>query len=364
MLNHLDNKDMRKVDNKYKTKLHFDLVRLISAMIIYGVFGVYSFIYFHSYISILFLITLLLLFVCSSVFLCLLGKKVEFSLFSSENDITCGDNIGIGIRINNKSIFSSLKCEMRVITTNEFMELKSENTFVLPITFFSDLVHSFNLKATYIGKVDFSLNEIKIFDFFGISYLCIESRDNATVTILPAKRTIDESVRIGIIDSIIDNNDETIKGNDIADAFDIREYIPGDRIKDIHWKLSAKKDSLLVKERSKTSENKAILFIDSSSGKKVCEEILSIAYGMLESFISEGILVDTLWFDYKNKALINRKINRKEEIKNLFEEFYDSGHGSGSFDIKHLLINAGISSGSIIRIGYFDNEVKVLLYEV
>lgn len=355
---------MKKVDDKYKKKLHFDYVRLISALIIYGVFGIFSFNYFHSYISILFLIALLLVFICSSVFLRFLGNNLQVELFVSENSITCGDNIGLGIRINNNTVFSSLKCEIDVVSTNHYFELESKNTFVLPVCYMSNIVHSYNMKTSYIGKVSFKVQKIKIYDILGLSYLDFSCSDDVTVTIRPIKSDIDDNVRIGIIDSIIDNNDETIKGNDIADSFDIREYVPGDRIKDVHWKLSAKKDELLVKERSKTSENKAILFIDSSSGKKVCEEILSLTYGLLDVLVSEGTFVDTVWFDYKNKSVINKKIIKRDDINDFFEEMFDSGHGSGFDDIKHLLINAGISSGTVIRIGYYDNEVKVLLYEI
>ena len=40
------------------------------------------------------------------------------------------------------------------------------------------------------------------------------------------------------------------KGNDPSEIFDIREYVPGDDIRSIHWKLSSKTDTLILKEAS------------------------------------------------------------------------------------------------------------------
>lgn len=40
------------------------------------------------------------------------------------------------------------------------------------------------------------------------------------------------------------------KGNDPSETFDIREYVPGDDIRSIHWKLSSKTDTLILREAS------------------------------------------------------------------------------------------------------------------
>lgn len=40
------------------------------------------------------------------------------------------------------------------------------------------------------------------------------------------------------------------KGNDPSEMFDIRDYVPGDDVRTIHWKLSGKTDSLIVRQPS------------------------------------------------------------------------------------------------------------------
>ena len=43
------------------------------------------------------------------------------------------------------------------------------------------------------------------------------------------------------------------RGSDHTETFDIREYIPGDDVRTIHWKLSSKTDTLIVREPSDPS---------------------------------------------------------------------------------------------------------------
>ena len=52
------------------------------------------------------------------------------------------------------------------------------------------------------------------------------------------------------------------KGNDPSEIFDVREYVPGDDIRSIHWKLSCKTDTLILREPSDPSHYDAALLPD------------------------------------------------------------------------------------------------------
>ena len=44
-----------------------------------------------------------------------------------------------------------------------------------------------------------------------------------------------------------DRSADSRRGNDPGEVRAIREYVPGDPVRNIHWKLSEKTDKLLVK---------------------------------------------------------------------------------------------------------------------
>ena len=68
------------------------------------------------------------------------------------------------------------------------------------------------------------------------------------------------------------------KGYDATEVFELREYQPGDSIRTIHWKLSEKFDTVLVREPSDTSSYDILVMFDAglTSGEVTYEpDVLS-----------------------------------------------------------------------------------------
>lgn len=56
------------------------------------------------------------------------------------------------------------------------------------------------------------------------------------------------------------------KGNDPSEMFDIREYVPGDDVRSIHWKLSSKTESLILRQASDPSHYNVVILPDFGLG--------------------------------------------------------------------------------------------------
>lgn len=52
------------------------------------------------------------------------------------------------------------------------------------------------------------------------------------------------------------------KGNDPSEMFDLREYVTGDDVRSIHWKLSGKTDTLILRQASAPSLYNIVLLMD------------------------------------------------------------------------------------------------------
>lgn len=55
------------------------------------------------------------------------------------------------------------------------------------------------------------------------------------------------------------------RGNDLTEVFALREYVPGDDLRRIHWKLTAKTDRLIVREASLPLQRSLLVFWDKTA---------------------------------------------------------------------------------------------------
>lgn len=80
-----------------------------------------------------------------------------------------------------------------------------------------------------------------------------------------------------------------------ADAFTVREYMPGDPVRLIHWKLSEKLDTVMVREPESPLPEQLLLGIDLSSAAdataidRMTQTLFSLSHALLSSGIPHGL---------------------------------------------------------------------------
>mgnify|MGYP002771685395 CR=1 FL=1 len=95
-----------------------------------------------------------------------------------------------------------------------------------------------------------SSRRLRIYDYLQLFWLPGRSRCETELIRLPEKQEICVKGSILAADTMweSDKYDPNQSGTDASHIRDIRDYQPGDRLSAIHWKLSARKEELLVKE--------------------------------------------------------------------------------------------------------------------
>lgn len=120
-----------------------------------------------------------------------------------------------------------------------------------------------SLTAKLCGETRIRCISAKITDPFGLFlFRCPPCAECRTV-IYPNPVEIelsrsDDLIGTADTEDIVQNR----RGNDPSEIFDIREYAPGDDIRSIHWKLSCKTDSLIVRQASEPSHYDAVVLPD------------------------------------------------------------------------------------------------------
>lgn len=355
---------MNNINNNSHVHIKINIFRILSYLIVYGIFGVLLFIYLRGYISLI-ILTIFIVLPLFEIFISLkLSKVLRVSVSISDESLTIHERLGVGIIIENDSFCSGLNLFCDINLNNVYFDTMQTQKIVLPIHPHKNPSHPIVFETNSIGLIQVELKRYTLRDVFGFVDIYHEcSGEVFYIKVLPIMKEVDDSIRESLVLGVNDNEDNTKKGNELAETGNIREYIPGDRIKDIHWKLSAKRDLLLVKERISTSESRMVLWISSSKGRRVCEMILSLSLEIMYSCVDEGRLMEVFWYDYHTMSVEGYTVEGKNDIYSAFEKIYSGGHGEQPDGVISLMSGAGYNYNNVLGVRYDGNEIRVNLYE-
>ena len=174
-------------------------------------------------------------------------RKLSIRLNMPQSEISAPNELRMTFQLKNASLFPLLNLDFLFCFGNAyypapplqeltlFAEGRKERSFTLP----------FQLSAA--GMFSLRVEEVYATDYLHFYSFRIPFRWSRELPVLPPKRTI-PPLPLGkaLIES--EDSEPAPDGELTQDLLEIREYRPGDRLKDIHWKMTAKTDELSVKE--------------------------------------------------------------------------------------------------------------------
>ena len=113
----------------------------------------------------------------------------------------------------------------------------------------------------YRGTYDVGVDTVTAYDFFRIFRVNIRLYNYRSIYVMPRHFTLDTRRAYATSDSQTEIR-KNVYGIERSDVAEIRAYIPGDQMKNIHWKLSSKSDDLQVKHYSMNSGKTVYIFCD------------------------------------------------------------------------------------------------------
>ena len=110
-------------------------------------------------------------------------------------------------------------------------------------------IHTFALMTDHCGTLAMTAQDFVISDPLGFFAFAVKMPpQQEVVTLFPQGGGVVGPMALENFFPEGDAYSHTRAGNDPSETFNIRPYIPGDRIQLIHWKLSEKLDSTMIRE--------------------------------------------------------------------------------------------------------------------
>jgi hypothetical protein len=211
------------------------------------------------------------------------------------------------------------KCHVK--KTREENTVRNRHVLLFPKETFL-LAHT--IQKEDCGVVRVQLKQLCLCDYLGIVSFRRTEDIHCAVTYLPLSYEQTQA-DFGLSKSIDRLLRETQKrGADNPELLQIREYIPGDKINHIHWKLSGKYDHLMVKEFEKEEGGRIYLaielFNEEKNGKNSINELLDYAYNLILAFLNLHYQVTVGWYSTHEHSFCSKIIQSEDMAKQTFAE--------------------------------------------
>jgi uncharacterized protein (DUF58 family) len=254
--------------------------------------------------------------------LALSGRKFRVSM---ERTSQTGENPAVKVRIENHDLIPIASSEAEVVCTN--LRTGETDSCVISSTPRPGGTKEADLEILprNAGRYEISVSSATISDPLQLASKNVECSDREYITIMPDTFEMHVSYASDAAMLEGDRSADSRRGNDPGEVRAIREYVPGDPVRNIHWKLSEKTDKLLVKELGNTITDNFLIILD--TGREVSQDPIALeAIASVFVSLSATILRDSSglsigWTDPETGRAVIRKIYEEQELTAAADEY-------------------------------------------
>lgn len=261
--------------------------------------------------------------VISFLYLFIIYSTFKYSERLGKREYQKGEILDYTLEIHNRSPFyiAYFTVFMHVEGQMLIKDMKTEHLSIKP---FDKLIFQFRVPAFYRGKYNIGVSKIIIRDFLNIFSFRYTPGETKHILVFPRILPFEELnipyIRFSENEYISRNKD---KGN--TEIQHIRDYMNGDSLKKIHWKLSSKHNKLLTKETNVSSEKEYWIIINLEKLTGETEEILKaedrtieVLVSVARFFINSGIVLKVYFNKNEQFFLTFSDMNGFRQMYELF----------------------------------------------
>ncbi len=294
-------------------------IRLIYALFVV-ITGLFVVMYVDALSLLLFIVTLalpILLFLILLITRILTRIKIEPPNALS----TKGQAVSMKIHLKNLSFIALPSLRATITYYGAFSSEPEKTEITFPLHAFTNQTSSFDVTSEHVGVVKVDLHNIYMYDYFRLFRFKFKVKQSYEITFLPELSPLTLGLRpntlLGVDSDVFSKNK---KGDDPSEVFAIRDYIGGDKLNRIHWKLSSKQDNLMVKDYSLPINNSIsiipeLAFANSGNMLKDIDAVIETAFNISNFLCEAEIIHHICWYDPRTSRFFD------EEIKNTDNMF-------------------------------------------
>lgn len=185
--------------------------------------------------------------------------------------------------------------------------------------------YTLDLNLKYCGIYEIRCEEIRIFDLLGLFSKKLKKLPHTNAVVLPNDIGLNFNAEKLVLDDEEDIYTDPYAGSDVSEIKELRDYREGDRLSQIHWKLSTKSEDLIVKEYAK---NAGVCVVLACDGSYVNPAQLTAYYELLLAFgtnmIKSDMFFELVYYNTAEEDTVSRKIDNLYNLTLTMQEMFFS----------------------------------------
>lgn len=277
------------------------------------------------------------------VYLVYMAGKVSVCVLPSSDVAEMGEQLPVDLVISNRGRLPVGKVRIRVQDVYPLLGRKRTTVFYAAVPAGGKRPGETRLRlgytASHSGRLILRIKNVRIYDFLGVLPIPVFRRrleGEAALSIFPDRVSIPIVVERSTVDYAREREEQAVRGEKQPnEAWQIRSYQPGDRLRDIHWKITAKTGELMVNEHTTEIGCPVYVFLDYSVVQKKgrrkrhyareLETYYRIALSLSSSLVENECPHCLVWFDTGRQDVCRREVRNEEDVYLSFQCLEDFG---------------------------------------
>ena len=257
--------------------------------------------------------------------------SVKFSVKCNSGVITKGEKGNFLVNIKNRSFFPITKIILFGTYSNSFFNKPDSGEICFWIPPFSSKNFDMEISSEHAGNIKIAFTKARVYDYFGVFSLPFKVKQEFVYSVVPPFQMVNVKLSPNMY-TISESNvfSKHKAGDDPSEVFQIRDYVGGDKLNRIHWKLSSKHDNFIVKDYSLPISESALILVElccdmkSSSDLDLIDTVLESAFSLSNIFIDNGTAHTIGWYNTVSKSIFTYKIEGIDDLYSAIGMIYNN----------------------------------------
>lgn len=266
------------------------------------------------------------LFVCAR----LLNRYVDKVLCPPPEQAAREQEIPVQVQLKNRCAFPVAEARVELKCRDEYCGSVHRLRGTAMLDGRDETVLSFVLQARHYGLLTVWGEKLHIADPLGVNFASSRfPKQTWEVAVLPELIDPQQKAATDPARQETETGDGVGgRGEDPSGAYELRTYQTGEPLRNVHWKMTAKTDEMMVKEFIRDTEPMTLIFLDLSSGGKPCsraqwDTFLDTVASVAAAQLHAGNAFEVFWLDGQARRFqmqVRSEVDAKAALTALLRE--------------------------------------------